>query len=686
MKNEKSFATRALLFVAVAAVVGAFAPVVHAQTLTRGPYVQRGTASEMTVVWRTLLPTTGEVRYGLSPNALEQTANTAGESGQQEVRITGLSPNTVYHYAVFADGTEIAPADGTQFFKTAPQVGKRQRFRMWVAGDSGTANLAQATVRDAMLEWTGADRPEIFLHMGDMAYSDGTELEFGTNFFFPYRDILKNTVCWPTMGNHEGRSSDSATESGPYYDAYVLPRDAEAGGLASGTEAYYSFDYANAHFVILDSHQTPRGVDDAMLTWMVDDLAATDQDWIIAYWHHPAYSKGTHNSDSEGALIDMRENAVPLLEAAGVDLVLAGHSHIYERSYLIDGAYDTPTVAEGFIVDDGDGKVAGAGPYRKGPGNPAHEGAVYVVSGHAAKDTSYSAIHPVMYFVEDKSGSNIIDIAGNTLTLYNVRWDGEITDQFTLIKGGGIDVLAPSEGHVLATDEVVEIQWLAGDFIAQVDIAYSTDGGSTFTDIATGVENNGAHSWTIPNVSTTEAMIQIVQSTTATYQGQSGIFTIDNSGANRAPALSPVGDQVARVDQDFTLQLAASDPDGDALTYSVSGAPAAATLDAATGLFQWMPTEADLGDHALTFTVADAQGADDSQAITLSVLEAEVPAGSGDAGPVGENGGEDSPDSPANEDDEDAAGAGCGCTSQDPSPAFLAFFVAGLFLRRPRRR
>ncbi len=64
-----------------------------------------------------------------------------------------------------------------------------------------------------------------------------------------------------------------------------------------------------------------------MCNWLRADLAATAQEWIIAYWHHPPYTKGSHDSDAEGDLVEVRENIVPILEDFGVDLVLCGHSH-----------------------------------------------------------------------------------------------------------------------------------------------------------------------------------------------------------------------------------------------------------------------------------------------------------------------------------------------------------------------
>src|SRR4051812_40731882 len=114
-----------------------------------------------------------------------------------------------------------------------------------------------------------------------------------------------------------------------------LPRQAAAGGIASGTEAYYWFDYGNSHFVCLDSEETSRATNGAMATWLAQDLQSNTKDWLVAFFHHPPYSKGC--SDTETNLIEMRTNFVPILESHGVDIVLSGHSHSYERSRFIDG-------------------------------------------------------------------------------------------------------------------------------------------------------------------------------------------------------------------------------------------------------------------------------------------------------------------------------------------------------------
>ena len=130
------------------------------------------------------------------------------------------------------------------FFVTAPTVGTETPFRVWILGDSGDAGVDQKAVRDAMLNQTPS--PDFVLHMGDIAYTTGTDGQFTTNHFEIYKDIIRHSPLWPTIGNHEAVESPTAG-IGPYYEAHVLPTG------SSSTEAYYSFDYSNVHFIVLDS-------------------------------------------------------------------------------------------------------------------------------------------------------------------------------------------------------------------------------------------------------------------------------------------------------------------------------------------------------------------------------------------------------------------------------------------------
>ena len=284
---------------------------------------------------------------------------------------------------------------------------------------------------------------ELWLMLGDNAYNVGSEVEWQRAAFDPYASLLRSTVLWPVLGNHDILTLDP----NPYLEAMTLPTMAEAGGVSSGTEEYYSFNYSNVHFVALDStHPASRQPGSAMLTWLESDLAATFQNWIIALWHHPPYSKGSHNSDAEDELVEMRENVLPILEAGGVDLVLAGHSHSYERSMLIDGFYATPTlIDDGTVLDENSGDPFTDGFYGKsGPGPIPNEGAVYSVVGSSGRNspTGGNLDHPVMFFSLHDLGSLVVDIDDNRLdaTFIN-RNCSEMgdpaceQDSFTLVKG-----------------------------------------------------------------------------------------------------------------------------------------------------------------------------------------------------------------------------------------------------------
>ena len=428
--------------------------------LIREPYLQLVTPTTITIVWRTDLLSADDsrVQYGTSEGILNQTETGAVIPGSNAnvkdhfVTITGLNPGATYFYNVGTVTGNVVQGGGTlnHYFVTAPAVGSATPFTAWILGDSGTASADQVAVRDAMLNEPGANPPDVVLHAGDIVYESGTDAEFTTNHFEIYQDILRNTVLWPSFGNHEAESSDSASGTGPYYEAHVLPTAGEAGGSPSGTEAYYSFDYANVHFIVLDSSESSLTPGSPMLNWLQADLiAATNQQWKIAYWHHPPYTKGTHDSDNAasdgGRLVAMRENVLPILEAGGVDLVTAGHSHNYERSFLIDQVYGlgtgpnfaTPNFATlqagGYILDAGDGDPSGNGPYVKGPG--ANDGAVYVVAGHGGRSpVGGVGGHPVMFFFEPAFGSGLLEIDGNTLAFRNLRSDGAITDRFSIVK------------------------------------------------------------------------------------------------------------------------------------------------------------------------------------------------------------------------------------------------------------
>jgi hypothetical protein len=450
---------------------------VNTASLTRGPYLQLATPTSVMVRWRTDLPTLGRVAYapsggGLGGEVLESVAAT-----DHVVRISGLQPGTTYSYQV-GDASSMFTSGADGSFTTAPVVGTVQPTRIWVLGDSGTGNAGAAAVRNAYSAFPGSDRTDVWLMLGDNAYNSGTDAEYQAAVFNMYPDFLRRTALWSAIGNHDSAQSTSTTASFPYLDIFSLPTNAEAGGVASGTEKYYSFDHSNIHFICLDSMTTGRLTTGAMAEWLRQDLAATSQEWIIAFWHHPPYTKGSHDSDTEPQLIQMRENFLPLLEAGGVDLVLAGHSHSYERSYLLNGHYGlSGTLATPMKIDGGNGRADGDGVYEKPGENAAQQGAVYVTAGSSGQVSGGALNHPAMYVSLSELGSLVIDVNGLQLDARFLRETGVVRDYFTLTKSvpnqpPTVGLTHPVEGAVFAALAPIMVAATAVDEdggIVQVD-------------------------------------------------------------------------------------------------------------------------------------------------------------------------------------------------------------------------
>ncbi len=308
--------------------------------VNRGPYLQKASPSSITVRWRTDDPTESIIEYGTSLSNLNLTYSNTSPKTEHIAQLNSLSSNTKYYYKIKNNVADLVPSASDLYFQTHPSTGTDQPIRMWILGDPGTANNDQRAVRDAYYNYVGTNHTDGILFLGDNAYNDGTDAQYQNAVFSNmYEDKLKNTVAWSCLGNHDGYSTNSNSQTGPYYDIFSFPTAGESGRVASGTEAYYSFDYGNIHFIALESYQTDRSVGGAMYNWAQADIQATTQKWIVAYWHHPPYTKGSHDSDSESNLIQMRQNFLPMLESNGVDLILSGHSHSYERSYLLNGHY-----------------------------------------------------------------------------------------------------------------------------------------------------------------------------------------------------------------------------------------------------------------------------------------------------------------------------------------------------------
>lgn len=405
--------------------------------VTRGPYLQLSTTSSIYIRWRTNNASDTKVKYGTSATNLNLAVSNSSSTTEHIIQIVGLAANTKYYYSVGTTTTTLQ-GDTGNYFITNPAVGSTGPVRIWAFGDFGVASNAQKQVRDAYRNYSGTTHTNVWLWLGDNAYSDGTDNEYQNNVFNMYPYQFKKFVVWPTSGNHDLHTANATNQTGPYFDNFTMPKNGEAGGLASGTEAYYSFNYANIHFISLESYDAAfRATNGAMATWLTNDLNANTQRWTIVYFHHPPYSKGSHNSDNEIELMEMRANIMPILEGKKVDLVMAGHSHSYERSMLLRGHYGVESTfnASTMAVNSGSGIYPSS--YLKTA--PNYYGTVYLVCGVGgqvgATTTGYP--HNAMYTSSVANyGSMVIDVQGDRLDAKFLTSAGTIWDQFTIQKTG----------------------------------------------------------------------------------------------------------------------------------------------------------------------------------------------------------------------------------------------------------
>lgn len=404
--------------------------------ITRGPYLQKSTSNSVIVRWTTSEATDSVVRYGSRKNRLVSSVSTSVPTTDHVIEISKLRPSRTYYYTVGNTLLAFTAVTSETYFRTHPRPGSDTSTRIWVLGDSGRGNEGQLNVYGGYLKYVSRTKRKsnLWLMLGDNAYNDGKEEEYQTKLFDVYGSTLINTVLWPTFGNHDGYSASSQNQDGPYYDIFSLPSSGEVGGVASGTEAYYAFDYGKIHFICLNSYDVDRASTAQMAEWLKADLASTKQRWKIAYWHHPPYSKGSHDSDTESELVEMRENLLPILEQGGVDLVLSGHSHAYERTMLINGHYGlSTTLTSAMILNTTSGnRDLREGYKKKNKSNSA--GSVYVVAGNGALVGGGNLNHPVMKLALFELGSLVIDVSRSRLTTNMINVNGDVVDSFSIDK------------------------------------------------------------------------------------------------------------------------------------------------------------------------------------------------------------------------------------------------------------
>ena len=445
------------------------------QSLQRGPYLQSMTNNSVKIMWRTSDSTTAIVKYGTSPTTLTNTITDNTLTKNHIVQVNGLQAKTKYYYSVGYNTTVLAGENDQHHFITAPIPGDSSEFKFWVTGDFGGGNGGQIKVRRWFENYLQGNNVTGWLWLGDNAYNDGTDAQYQAKVFdtyYGYDSIFRFLPFYPIPGNHDYNSVNGADDpnahKGPYYDMVEVFKNAEMGGIPSGMEAYYSYDYGNTHFLALNSelyrvfvlwdlHASAI----AFKNWLINDLKSSDKKFKVAYWHQPPYSKGSHDSDDfwEVFMGSMRDKVIPILEQYGVDLILCGHSHVYERSYLINKHYGLSHTfnRSTMLIDSTSGNPDSNRTYLKYTyGANKDKGTVYGVIGNSGKsEPENGKMHPAMYkkYAADGGvGSMILEVKGNQMTCFYYKENGELYDKFRILKQDSTAIISGIRNNTSVSD------------------------------------------------------------------------------------------------------------------------------------------------------------------------------------------------------------------------------------------
>jgi hypothetical protein len=307
----------------------------EATDLLRGPYLQQVTTESAIVVMEFDERATPEVRVAEGTPG-EQSFPARASRRHHEIELTGLHAATEYSWAVYLEDTRLGEA---HTLRTAVASGTPFSFLLF--GDTRVGYSPHEQVIAAAL----AEEVAFAIHTGDLV-SDGEVFEQWDDFFAIEQPLLERVPLYPVVGNHDEYNGDALL----FRDAFALP----------GEELYYSFDYGNAHFVVLDSHVNTllacyvgevgvlNCLDEEQAAWLEADLreacARPEIDLNFLLIHVGPY---TSKADRVGN--GHLRALMPLFEETGVAAILSGHDHYYERGrseneipYVVSGGGGAP--------------------------------------------------------------------------------------------------------------------------------------------------------------------------------------------------------------------------------------------------------------------------------------------------------------------------------------------------------
>jgi predicted phosphodiesterase len=461
------------------------------------PYLQLGRTGKLEdieVVWGTTEHGnnwTLESRVGIAPAPWVPCPAPHSE----RISIEGVDPFTLFHaplhtlipagskwaYRLLEDGKPIFDAEGMPFHSGL------QPWRFDVMGDTAAGSVGQRAVANAMFK---DSKPDLLLIAGDIVYQNGRLSEYLRNFFPVYNadfpspagvPMMRSSVFVGAPGNHdtargafaEGSELDWFPDGLAYYELWKQPLNGpevpkhganvpnvrgsqphidaflRASGESFPRMGSFSFDYGNAHFVVLDANLYMNWQDPKLRRWLDEDLQkAKLATWRFVTFHQPPFNADLHHyNEQQMRLIS------DILQRHQVDVVFAGHVHNYQRTrpleFVAARQFDGGLIADDHSVD---GQVTMDMAFDGATATKPH-GIVYVITGcggaalvaaevpqNSAGAPKYSVKMLPLYSYTQ------CDIAGARLTVQQIDPMGKVLDRFEITKGLAPNLLPPLVG------------------------------------------------------------------------------------------------------------------------------------------------------------------------------------------------------------------------------------------------
>jgi acid phosphatase type 7 len=456
---------------------------IHAQEILVPPYLQPGNASALNreqkvLIWQTdSVPGKFKVEY-IQKTDGEKTSLAKTTSDKLSLKnkttflyranLGGLKFDSEYSYKVSLNDKVIA--DGTFTTRT-----KTRQTKFAVFGDCGAGTPQQAEVIYQVFQ----QKPQFVLVTGDNVYRSGLESEYRKNFFPYYTSseanpltgapIMKSIPFYMLLGNHDvyGSDFDKTPDGLAYFYYNDLPLNGppteltvKVTGNADLVKAFksntgsrfpkmsnFSFDYGNVHIVCLDANPYANPLDPMLVQWLAEDMKNSKADWKIVSYHHPGFNSSKAHYDYQ----QMRLLS-PVLEQLGVDLVLTGHVHNYQRTVPLKFEPKLDSTGTRYVMSD-EGRVDGKFTLDEkfdGITNTKPNGIIYIVTGAGGAplydrslsekpdlwkhDPQQNWVPFTTKIVSDRHSYTMIETDGKKLVLKQHDSKGVVFDEITVTK------------------------------------------------------------------------------------------------------------------------------------------------------------------------------------------------------------------------------------------------------------